>query len=228
MEEVQIREKSMEELAEEIKALLDGLEKSARRTQDIDDLEERFNTYETHLDAMQMEIKSLSPADKKKYKKIFRTFKKDLKEMKNDFEWKKSNKVRDELMDGAIRDKESDLNTADGMMTHGTKVLAESGQALQRIQGTVKVTMDIAVATAAKLAEQQKQLEKIFEDLKSIDSTLARSTRVMKRIGRKIATDKYMWVLIFLVIFFILFIIIWKAVGKSSPSVNTPTTLPNS
>jgi len=111
------------------------------------------------------------------------------------------------------------------MMDHGKKVLVESKDSLQRTMGVVAKTTDIALATAAKLDAQQKQLEKIFEDLKSLDSTLARSNRIIKRIGRKMATDKYLWVIAFLVIFFILFIIIWKSAGHSS-NTNTPS-VPN-
>jgi len=220
MEEIRIREGQLDELSEEVKCLLDGLEKSGRRAQDIDDLEERFHTYENTLDAMQMELKSLSPNDKKNWKKKFRQYKKQLKEMKNDFEWKKSNKVRDDLIGDHEEDK-ADLNTADGLMNHGRTILDEGKKALERAQQNVAKTTEIAKKTAEKLADQQRQLEKIFDDIKSIDSTLARSTRIIKRIGRKIATDKYLWVIIFIVIFFIIFIIVWKATGHGG-SVNTP------
>jgi len=224
MEEIRIREGQLDELLEEVKLLLDGLEKSTRRAQDIDDLEERFHTYENTLDALQMEIKALSPNDKKNWKKKFRQYKKQLKEMKNDFEWKKSNKIRSDL----LKDHEEanpELNTADGLMEHGKTILKEGKESLERTAATLGRTAEIAKKTAEKLAEQQRQLEKIFDDIKSIDSTLTRSTRIIKRIGRKIATDKYLWVIIFIVIFFIIFIIIWKATGHSG-SVNVPNTVP--
>jgi len=215
-----MRDTALGELSEEVGALLNGLEKSSRRTQDLDDIDDKLRSYENNLDALQMELKALGPAEKKTFKRKFKSYKKQLKELKNDYEWKKSNNVKKDLL-GDHEAPQTDLNTAGGLMAHGRSVLQDSKESITRSQVVVGQTLEIARATAAKLSEQEKQMQKMYEDLKSIDSTLARSNRILKRIGRKMATDKYLWVIIFIVIFFILFIIIWKASGKKSQS-NTP------
>jgi len=215
-----MRDAALGELSEEVSALLSGLEKSNRRAQDLDDIEDKLRSFENNLDALQMELKALGPAEKKTFKRKFKAYKKQLKELKNDCEWKKSNNARKDLL-GDHQAPATDLNTNNGLMAHGHAVLQDSKESITRSAVVVGQTLEIARATAAKLSEQEKQMQKMYEDLKSIDSALARSNRILKRIGRKMATDKYLWVIIFIVIFFILFIIIWKASGRSSNS-NTP------
>jgi len=225
-EELQIRDTNLGELTDELKALLNGLEKSSRRQLDLDEIETKFNQFENSLDALQLEIKQLSAADKKNWKKKAKAYKKALKEMKNEFEWKRSNDTKNQLIGDHKQDQNADLHTSEGMMNAARKTNQESKESLQRATGVIQDTLEVGKATAAQLDAQLKQLQKIFDELKSIDSTLARSTRIMKRIGRKIATDKYLWVVIFLVVFAIIFIIVWKATGKSA-DVNVPNDLPN-
>jgi len=175
---------------------------------------------------LQIELKSLPPKEVKQYRRKCTEYKKKLKEITNDLEWKKQSTVKSELMkeatDGKL-DGAPDLNSADGMMVHGRDVMAQSDQALKNILGTIATTRDVGTATAARLHEQEKQLQKVFDDLKSIDSALSRSNRILKRIGRKMATDKYLWVIIFLVIFFVIFIIAWKASGRGAQNTNAPS-----
>jgi len=225
--EVASRDQTLTELTEEIQQLITGLEKSNRREQDIGDIEDKIKSYNTNLDALQIELKSLPPKDVKQYRRKCTEYKKKLKEIANDLEWKKQSTVKNELMkeaaDGKGVDGGPDLNSSDGMMSHGRDVLAQSDQALKGILGTIATTRDVATATAARLHEQEKQLQKVFDDLKTIDSALARSNRIIRRIGRKMATDKYLWVIIFIVIFFIIFIIAWKASGRGAASANVPS-----
>jgi len=221
MEEASMRDTALSELSEEISVLLNGLEKSNRRAQDLDDIEDKLRSFENNLDALQMELKALGPAEKKSFKRKFKAYKKQLKELKNDHEWKKSNNAKKDLLGDHQAPPQADLNSAGGLIAHGQSVLQDSKESITRSQVVVGQTLEIARATAAKLSEQEKQMQKMYEDLKSIDSALARSNRILKRIGRKMATDKYLWVIIFIVIFFILFIIIWKASGRKS-SANTP------
>jgi len=225
--EVASRDQTLTELTEEITQLVAGLEKSNRREADIGDIEDKIKSYNTNLDALQIELKSLPPKEVKQYRRKCTEYKKKLKEITNDLEWKKQSTVKSELIkeavDGKVDGGAPDLNSADGMMTHGREVLASSDQALKNILGTIATTRDVATATAARLHEQEKQLQKVFDDLKTIDSALNRSNRILRRIGRKMATDKYLWVIIFLVIFFIIFIIAWKASGRGAQDTNAPS-----
>jgi len=201
MDEVQMRDTSLSELFDEIKAICDNLDKSKRRAQDIDDIEDKLHTYENNLDAMQMELKSLPMQQKKIYRKKHKEHKQKLKEIRNELEWKKSSNTKRELVGDHLEDK-PDLTTADGMMSHGQNVLSDSKESLARSLAVVADTAQIGRATAQRLAAQREQLQKIFDDIKSIDSTLSRSNKILKRIARKIGTDKYLWIVIFLVFFF--------------------------
>jgi len=225
-EELQIRDNNLTELGEELKNLLLGLEKSKRRQLDLDEIESKLNQYENSLDAFQLELKQLNPTERKNWKKKALGYKRNFKEMKNDYEWKRNNDTKNQLLGDHQEAKPTDIHTSEGIMNVGRGQLQESKDSLARSLQVTDETLKIGKDTAAMLDAQYKQLQKIFDELKSIDSTLARSTRILKRIGRKIATDKYLWVVIFLVLFAIIFIIAWKATGHSA-NVNTPPALPN-
>jgi len=47
-----------------------------------------------------------------------------------------------------------------------------------------------------------------------IESTLKRSTKIINRMARKVATDKYIWVLAFLVLAAIITVIVLSVVKK--------------
>jgi len=219
-----MRDTAISELHDEIKALCENLDKSKRRAQDIDDIEDKLHTYENHLDALQMELKSLPIQQKKIYRKKHKEHKQKLKEIRNELDWKKTNNTKRELIGDQLENK-PDLTSADGMMEHGRSVMIDSKESLARSLAVVADTTQIGRATAQRLAAQREQLQKIFDDIKSIDSTLSRSNKILKRIARKIGTDKYLWVVVFLVFFFVIFIIAWKASGHNGLQTNLPDSL---
>jgi len=221
-EEVQLRDQQLEDLTEEIKTLMAGLDKSKRRAQDLDEIEEKTKAYQTALDGIGLELKNVNnPVEKKNYQKKVREYKKFLRDTKNDFEWKKKQDTKGELL-GDHKVDVKDLNSNNGLMDHGREVLAESKGSLERTLGVVAKTQEIGAATLTKVDDQNKQLEKIHNDVRDIDSVLARSNKVIKRIGRKMLTDKYLWIIIGLIVGAIIFIIAWKALGHKSISPNTP------
>merc|ERR1712154_681102 len=73
-------------------------------------------------------------------------------------------------------------------------------------------TQETAVDTATMLHNQTEQIEKIGKDLGEIDDEIDRATRVLKRMGRRVMTDKYIWCLIFLIFAAIIAIIVVSVV----------------
>jgi len=222
MDEIKIRDEQLKQLDEELSALFAGLEKSKRRDLDVIEIGEKVHDYNNALDCLKMELRSHK--DKAEFTARAKTYGTNLRKFKNDLEWAEKNSTKNALMEGARGEQAAKMNTAEGLMDHGLKTQEASKDALVRITQKVGETRDIGVATAAQLAKQTDQLEHMYDDLQDINSTLQRSTVIIKRMTRKLKTDKYMWVMSLLVMGVIVAIIIYK-IAVPTANVNAPDSL---
>jgi uncharacterized phage infection (PIP) family protein YhgE len=223
-DEISMRDQHLEQLVTDMQDKLDGLDKSERRELDVNEIEDLITQFGNGLDSFMMELKGLKEEKKTEYKNKLKKHKKTIQGVKNDLEWAKQNATRDELLGERAEPVGPDLASESGVVQHGKNVLDESGQSLQRTLAKVSETRVIAVDTAGKIQEQTNQIEGMYNDLYEIDDTMKRSTAIMKRMFRKVKTEKYLWVLIFLIVAAVLFILIYKAAGGGSDDdgLNTP------
>lgn len=220
-----MKDLQMKSLTEKIEMMLKGLDKSKRQEMDLAEIGSRLREFQTCLDGAQLELKHLGAhAQKNEFTRLLRDHKHTLKELKNEYEWRKSSSDKNSLMDGATPAKTgADMTTAEGMMKHGLEVQDKSKESLERTRRVVAETKEIGIDTVAKLESNTHQIEAMYDNLTAIDSTLARSTKVIKRMARKMATDKVIWVFAFLVFCAIIFIIVWSKVKpESAPDVWVP------
>lgn len=227
-EELSMKDLQMKGLTEKIEMMLKGLDKSKRQELDLAEIGSRLRDFQTSLDGAQLELKHLGPhMQKNEFTKLLRDHKSTLKELKNEYDWRKANSDKNALMDGAKPSATAaDMTTADGMMRHGLEVQDRGTESLQRTLRVVGEAKDIGIDTVAKLDANTHQIEAMYDNLTAIDTTLARSTKVIKRMARKMATDKVIWVFTFLVFAAVITIIVWKNLKKksgSNDSTNTPT-----
>lgn len=227
-EELSMKDMQMKALTEKIEMLLKGLDKSKRAELDLAEIGSRLRDFQTALDGAQLELKHLGAhVGKAEFTKLLRDHKHTLKELKNEYEWRKANSDKNQLLEGAKpAASAADMATADGLMKHGLEVQAAGTSSLQRTLKVVGETKDIGIDTVAKLDANTHQIEAMYDNLTSIDTTLARSTKVIKRMARKMATDKVIWVFAFLVIAAIVAIIVWKQVQKRNDDSNDPEPAP--
>jgi len=229
-EELQMKDLQMKGLTEKITALLNGIEKSKRQELDLNEVNQRLKEFQIALDGANIELRHLGTnPQKNEFKQMLRDHKNTLKELKNDYEWKKSAATKEQLMGDHKDSGPADLDTAEGLMKHGLDVQDKSKESLGRTLRVVNDTKNIGIDTVAKLEANTQQIEGMYDKLESIESTLARSTKIIKRMARKVATDKYVWVVVFLVFAAIVAVIVVKNVKKKSGEsasdgdVNVPT-----
>jgi len=222
MEEIRIRDEQLEKLVADMKELVAGLKKSERRKADIDLIKDNLSTAKNALDAMEIELNHQSQADKRTYKKKHKQFKADIKEIENELEWKQQDENRKDLL-GDHEAKVRDLESEGGLIKYGLEVDDDSKSSLQRTVGVVAQTLEVGKETAAKVERQTEQIAGILEGLDKIEDSLDRSKIILSRIGRRVMTDKYVWVFIFLIIVAIIFIIAWKKTHPSADSTSVPT-----
>jgi len=214
-----LRDEQLVNLTKGMQETLAGLDKSQRKQQDLDSLKDQVIEFQTAMDGFKIELKSQPPSDKRVYKAKLKQHKQNLEEMKNQIEWKQTDNVRKELV-GDHQAKVVDYDSAGGLMKHGQDVQQESKDSLQRTVGKVAETLQVGKETANKLQQQTDQMANMIDNLDSIEGTLNRSAKIIRDIARRVATDKYMWVLIVLVFAAIVFIIIYKNLYGGSSTIS--------
>merc|ERR1712228_975129 len=110
------------------------------------------------------------------------------------------------------------LNDEDAAIGYGRRIQNETDAAADRAIRDLAETNAVAVGTATMLHDQTEQIANIDRNLAEIDDEIDRATRVLKRMGRRVMTDKYIWCLIFMIFAAIIAIIVVSVVnGKVDP-----------
>lgn len=159
-----MKDLQMKALTEKIEMMLKGLDKSKRQELDIAEIGARLRDFQTALDGAQLELKHLGAhMQKAEFTKNLRDHKHTLKELKNEYDWRKANSDKNSLMDGAKPGASAgDMQTADGLMQHGLAVQDRSGESLARTLRVVHETKDIGIDTVAKLDANTHQIEAMY------------------------------------------------------------------
>jgi len=110
-----------------------------------------------------------------------------------------SNKAqRNELLSGPGASPEED-STEDRYIAEGENILDDNQRILQETLARVGQAREIGMSTQDKLHQQNQTLMKIGDDLDQMESSLDVSKKVLRQMGLKLVTDKYIWILLLLV-----------------------------
>ncbi|KAK4761608.1 hypothetical protein SAY87_029492 [Trapa incisa] len=105
------------------------------------------------------------------------------------------------------------------LMDHGNHMMDETDQAIDRSKKTVQDTINVGTETAAALKAQTEQMSRIVNELDSIQFSIKKASKLVKEIGRQVATDKCIMALLFLIVIGVIAIIIVKLVNPSNKDI---------
>jgi t-SNARE complex subunit (syntaxin) len=105
-------------------------------------------------------------------------------------------------------------DTTESLVKHGNRLLDEDDRRLRGILTTVEETKQMGMDITDQLAQQTKQLEHINDEVYEINDEMKRSKAILVRMLRRVASNKYLWVMIVLIMMAIIFIIVWKVVKE--------------
>ena len=182
-----------------------------------------ISEYENHYDTAQITIREAvsEPDIIDEWKTKLRKHRSNIKDLKQELR----NLQKAELINNSSssRNNSSDLSSVEGYIEHGTKIMEKSKDSLYRTIKVIGETQEIGVEVNQKLEMQTEKIGAMNDNIDSIDSTLNRSTKILKRMARKMASDRYIWVVILIVLGAIAFIILWpKFKHTSSTDSLTP------
>ncbi|KAJ6826291.1 putative SNARE 11 [Iris pallida] len=105
------------------------------------------------------------------------------------------------------------------LMDNGHRMMDETDQAIDRAKKTVEETVNVGAETAAALKAQTEQMSRIVNELDSIHFSIKKATKLVKELGRQVATDRCIMAMLFLIVMGVVAVIIVKIVNPHTKNI---------
>ncbi|CAM8986976.1 hypothetical protein QQ045_006161 [Rhodiola kirilowii] len=105
------------------------------------------------------------------------------------------------------------------LINHGNEMMDETDQAIDRAKKVVQDTVAVGTETAAALKAQTEQMSRVVNELDSIHFSIKKASKLVKEIGRQVATDRCIMGLLFLIVIGVIAIIIVKLVHPNNKDI---------
>ncbi|KAH1249212.1 putative plant SNARE 11 [Glycine max] len=124
-----------------------------------------------------------------------------------------------EIASLSLDEPELETMTNEQLMDHGNRMMDETDQAIERGKKVVQDTINVGTDTAAALKAQTEQMSRVVNELDSIHFSMKKASKLVKEIGRQVATDKCIMALLFLIVIGVIAIIIVKLVHPDNKDI---------
>ncbi|XP_038903143.1 novel plant SNARE 11 isoform X2 [Benincasa hispida] len=105
------------------------------------------------------------------------------------------------------------------LIDKGNRMMDETDEAIERSKKVVQETVNVGTETAAALKAQTEQMSRIVNELDSIHFSLKKASKLVKELGRQVATDKCIMALLFIIVLGVIAIIIVKLVNPDNKDI---------
>lgn len=109
--------------------------------------------------------------------------------------------------------------TNEHLIEHGNRMMDETDQAIDRGKKIVHDTINVGTETAAALKAQTEQMSRIVNELDSIQFSIKKASKLVKEIGRQVATDRCIMAFLFIIVLGVIAIIIVKIVHPNNKGI---------
>ncbi|CAH9086623.1 unnamed protein product [Cuscuta europaea] len=98
-------------------------------------------------------------------------------------------------------------------------MMDETDQAIDRAQKVVQETINVGTETAATLKEQTEQMSRIVNELDTIHFSMKKASKLVKELGRQVATDRCIMAMLSMIVLGVIAIIIVKMVNPNNKDI---------
>lgn len=199
----------LKEIEEQIQKIENGMGSSSSSKQ----VESKIEHCKSRIKTMEIELQTVENRETaRKFKPVIRDHRGKLKEFEQALQWSQAGAADDTGVNRSGYNADEILKDEDAAIGYGRRLQDETHGAADRAIRDLAETQEVAVNTATMLHDQTEQIANIDRNLAEIDDEIDRATRVLKRMGRRVMTDKYIWCLIFLIFAAIITIIVVSVV----------------
>ncbi|XP_057755864.1 novel plant SNARE 12-like [Arachis stenosperma] len=100
------------------------------------------------------------------------------------------------------------------LINAGMKQMDETDHAIERSKQVVHQTIEVSTQTATTLKGQTEQMGRIVNELDSIQFSIKKALKLVKEIGRQVATDKCIMLLLVLIVCGVIAVIVLKVLSS--------------
>jgi len=220
LQEMQYLEGEVRKVLGEVQAQLTRLSQGAS-SNDVEKVSERLDYVKSRIRTMEVEQRQIEDRQEaRKFLPIIKDLQDQVKEIDQNLLW--TNGGRRMTQEDKLRDKYGDITKNEsGAIQYGRDLQDRQHELADRAIEIVVETEEKAKDTAEKVNQQTQQLEGINKNLSEIDDEIDRATKIIRRIGRRVITDKYIMCLIVLVFGALIAVIVLAAEKNNlSPGSN--------
>ncbi|WOL18162.1 plant SNARE 11-like [Canna indica] len=105
------------------------------------------------------------------------------------------------------------------LMDAGHHMMDETDEAIERSKKVVEETINVGAETSAALKAQTEQMSRIVNELDSIHFSIKKASKLVKELGRQIATDRCIMAMLFLIVIGVVAIVIVKIVHPNNKDI---------
>lgn len=105
------------------------------------------------------------------------------------------------------------------LIDSGRNQMDQTDQAIERSKMVVAQTVETGAQTAATLTQQTEQMKRIGNELDTVHFSLKKASKLVKEIGRQVATDKCIMAFLFLIVVGVIAIIVVKIVHPNNKNI---------
>jgi len=218
----------VENMDREVRGLLKEIEDELSRIEhsgsvinerDVSNVQNKITQANNRLKTMDIELQSVPDrAVARKYKPVIKEHRKKIQDFEQQLQWTSAGK---QVTTNNKYNAEDIANNEDAAIAYGNELHGRIDDAADRAINTVNETKEIAMETAQKVNEQTQQIVEIDKTLGEIDDEIQRASLILRRMGRRVMTDKYIWILVCLVMLAIIGVIVAAAVKKGKIKTST-------
>lgn len=227
-EEISYYDDELTQLHSELRQKIDALPRLSgeARAERIAQLGVRMQRAKQVLHSFKVEMRELSKEDAFIYDVKCKQHLSNLQQLNTDLAWAKSESERAELMQRPGGELTADTMSAQSLIAKGAQIQDQTLASTARSKKMIEDSRSVGIETAQKLKAQTEQLRNIDEDIMKVESNLKRADLLIRAFLRRMATDKFIMVFMFLIVVGIITIIVYKAVHPAKAKamgINVPT-----
>ncbi|DBA03971.1 TPA: hypothetical protein N0F65_010624 [Lagenidium giganteum] len=179
----------------------------------------------------QLALRQASREEAKPFREKFEELSARVEELSGEVKWAKTENERNGLFGdrsapgagggGPMGNKE--------MLDKAVDIQKKTEQSLVSTQKMVEASKEVAIATGEQLREQRQQIVNITDEVMRMEDSLTRADKLIRTFARRMATDRVILVMAFLVFAGIAAIVIYKAANPNQKTFYVPdeVTPPN-
>ncbi|GLT91168.1 hypothetical protein SLE2022_090690 [Rubroshorea leprosula] len=203
-----------------------------RQSRQLEELTEKMRECKRLIKEFDKEVKNMESRNDANTNKMLNEKKQSMiKElnsyvaMKKQYQSSLENNKRVDLFDGPNEGYGEDNVVLASSMTNqqlidkGNQMMDETDQAIDRAKKVVHETINVGTETAAALKAQTEQMSRVVNELDSIHFSLKKASKLVRELGRQVATDRCIMALLFLIVIGVIAIMIVKIVNPNNKNI---------